>query len=47
MRNSEAAFAAVCTKSGHMLVDELHSIDFRRDREALFLLTPKLKGVKP
>jgi hypothetical protein len=35
-----------CTNSGHSLVDELHSIDFKRDKTASFYLTLKFKGVK-
>jgi len=47
MANLTDAFSPVCTKSGHMLVDELHSIDFTRDKVASFLLTQKSEGVKP
>jgi hypothetical protein len=35
-----------CTKSGHTLVDELHSADFKVDGEACFLLTAKTGRVK-
>jgi hypothetical protein len=35
-----------CTNSGQSLVDELHSIDFTRDKSARFCLTLNLKGVK-
>jgi hypothetical protein len=35
-----------CTNSGQGLVDELHSIDFTRDKTAHFCLTLKFKGVK-
>lgn len=47
MRTLEAVISTACTKSGHALVDELHSIDFTGDKVASFLLTQKLKGVKP
>jgi len=40
-------FPPSCTKSGHVLVDALHSIDFTGDKVASFLLTQKLKGVEP
>ena len=35
-----------CTNSGHPLVDELHSIDFKEDKIASFYLTLNFKGVK-
>jgi hypothetical protein len=47
MRTFAQVLPATCTKSGHVLVDGLHSVDFRGDKVASFLLTPKLKGVKP
>jgi hypothetical protein len=47
MRTFEQAVPTTCTKSGQVLVDELHSIDFTGDKVASFLLTQKLKGVKP
>jgi hypothetical protein len=34
-----------CTKSGHLHVDELHSIDFTEDKGAAILLTLKIEGV--
>jgi hypothetical protein len=36
----------ICTKTGHTLVDELHSIDFTADRLAHLLLTAKTARVK-
>jgi hypothetical protein len=47
MRELEQAIATTCTKSGHRLVDAVHSIDFTGDKLASFLLTQKLKGVEP
>jgi hypothetical protein len=35
-----------CTESCHMLVNELHSVDFKPDKAATFLLTPKTGRVK-
>jgi hypothetical protein len=35
-----------CTNSGQRLVDELHSIDFKEDKLAPFLLTGEIEGVK-
>jgi hypothetical protein len=35
-----------CTNSGHPLVDELHSIDFKAHKTVSFYLTLKFKGVK-
>src|SRR5260370_27009769 len=35
-----------CTKSGHPPVDDLHSIENKSDRSAIFLLTPKLERVQ-
>ncbi|HVO59681.1 MAG TPA: hypothetical protein VMT53_02030 [Terriglobales bacterium] len=43
---SRQRLSRTCTKSGHVLVDELHSIDFTGDKIASFLLTQKLEGVK-
>jgi hypothetical protein len=47
MRSLRNGFPPSCTKSGHELVDALHSIDFMGDKVASFLLTQKSKGVKP
>jgi hypothetical protein len=46
VRFSENGVFQVCTKTGHRLVDELHSIDFTVDRCAYFLLTVKTGSVE-
>jgi hypothetical protein len=38
--------AGLCTKSGHSPVDELHSIENKRDKFARILLTLKTKRVE-
>jgi hypothetical protein len=35
-----------CTKSGHMPVDGLHSIENKSHKAAIFSLTPELEGVE-
>jgi hypothetical protein len=38
--------SSTCTKSGHPPVDDLHSIENKSDKSALFSLTQKLKRVQ-
>jgi hypothetical protein len=51
-RNRDAPNPAIkarqagCTKSGHPLVERLHSVVCKRDKSGHFLLTIKMKGVK-
>jgi hypothetical protein len=46
MRFCGGMLSSACTESCHMLVNELHSIDFKPDKPATFLLTPKTGRVK-
>jgi hypothetical protein len=44
--DSNAFRATACTKSGHTLVERLHSVARKRDIRPRFSLTLKMKGVK-
>ncbi len=46
LRAARESFTADCTKNRHGLVNELHSVDSRGDKDAQFSLTIKIESVK-